>query len=120
MNSDAGVSGSIVLNERNFDITRFPTSIDELLSGRAFRGAGQEFRLEAVPGNEFQRYTASFREPSLFDSLYSLGHQLLLLHARLHGVQRAAARRARGARPAHPGHVLDIHRRTAARTSHDL
>jgi outer membrane protein assembly complex protein YaeT len=73
VNSDAGVSGSIVLNERNFDITRFPTGIDELLSGRAFRGAGQEFRLEAVPGNRFQRYTASFREPSLFDSLYSLG-----------------------------------------------
>lgn len=74
VNSDAGISGSIVLNERNFDITRFPTSVDELLSGRAFRGGGQEFRLEAVPGNRFQRYTASFREPSLFDSQISLGN----------------------------------------------
>jgi outer membrane protein assembly complex protein YaeT len=73
VNSDAGLSGSIVLNERNFDITRVPTSLDELLSGRAFRGAGQEFRLEAVPGTQFQRYTASFREPYLFDSQYSLG-----------------------------------------------
>jgi outer membrane protein assembly factor BamA len=73
VNSDAGLSGSIVLNERNFDITRVPLSLDELLSGRAFRGAGQEFRLEAVPGTQFQRYTASFREPSLFDSPYSLG-----------------------------------------------
>jgi outer membrane protein assembly complex protein YaeT len=73
VNSDAGLSGSIVLNERNFDITRVPTSLDELLSGRAFRGAGQEFRLEAVPGTQFQRYTASFREPSLLDSPYSLG-----------------------------------------------
>lgn len=73
VNSDAGLSGSIVLNERNFDITRVPLTLDELLSGRAFRGAGQEFRLEAVPGTEFQRYTASFREPSLFDSVYSLG-----------------------------------------------
>lgn len=73
VNSDAGLSGSIVLNERNFDITRVPLSMDELLSGRAFRGAGQEFRLEAVPGTQFQRYTASFREPSLFDSPYSLG-----------------------------------------------
>jgi outer membrane protein assembly factor BamA len=62
-----------VLNERNFDITRVPLSLDELLSGRAFRGAGQEFRLEAVPGTQFQRYTASFREPSLFDSAFSLG-----------------------------------------------
>ena len=50
VNSDAGLTGSIVLNERNFDITRLPTSIDDLLSGSAFRGAGQEFRVEAVPG----------------------------------------------------------------------
>jgi outer membrane protein assembly complex protein YaeT len=73
VNSDAGLTGSIVLNERNFDITRFPTSLDELLSGQAFRGAGQEFRIEAVPGTQVQRYTASFREPYLFDSQYSLG-----------------------------------------------
>jgi len=73
VNSDAGLNGSIVLNERNFDITRMPTSLDDLLSGNAFRGAGQEFRLEAVPGTQLQRYTASFREPFLFDSLFSFG-----------------------------------------------
>ncbi len=73
VNSDAGLTGSIVLNEKNFDITRVPGSLDELLSGQAFRGAGQEFRLEAVPGTETQRYTASFREPYLLDSQYSLG-----------------------------------------------
>ena len=73
VNSDAGLTGSIVLNERNFDITRVPTSFDDLLSGNAFRGAGQEFRLEAVPGTQLQRYTATFREPFLFDSPYSLG-----------------------------------------------
>lgn len=72
INSDAGVTGSIVLNERNFDITRVPTSFEEILDGRAFRGGGQELRLEAVPGNVFQRYTASWRDPRLFDSLYSL------------------------------------------------
>jgi outer membrane protein insertion porin family len=72
-NSNAGLTGSIVLNERNFDIMRPPTSVDDLLSGRAFRGAGQEFRIEAMPGTVFQRYTASFREPFLFDSPYSLG-----------------------------------------------
>src|SRR5262249_42117332 len=73
VNSDAGLVGSIVLNERNFDILRPPTSLDELLSGRAFRGAGQEFRAEAVPGTQLQRYPVSFREPFLFDSPYSLG-----------------------------------------------
>jgi outer membrane protein assembly complex protein YaeT len=72
VNSDAGMSGSIVLNERNFDITRFPTSFEDFLNGRAFRGAGQELRLEVVPGTVVQRYTATFREPFLFDSPYSL------------------------------------------------
>ena len=72
INSDAGVTGSIVLNERNFDILNIPTSIEDITSGRAFRGGGQEFRLEAVPGNQFQRYTASWRDPRIFDSLYSL------------------------------------------------
>ncbi|HZU36707.1 MAG TPA: BamA/TamA family outer membrane protein, partial [Gemmataceae bacterium] len=73
VNSDAGLVGSVVLNERNFDITNWPTSFDELLSGRAFRGADEEFRIEAVPGTDLQRYTVSFREPSLFDSPYSFG-----------------------------------------------
>jgi outer membrane protein assembly complex protein YaeT len=73
VNSDAGLTGSIALNERNFDITRIPTSFDDLLSGHAFRGAGQEFRAEAAPGTQTQRYSVSWREPFLFDSLYSLG-----------------------------------------------
>jgi outer membrane protein assembly complex protein YaeT len=72
VNSDAGLTGSIVLNERNFDITKPPTSIDDLLSGNAWRGAGQEFRIEAVPGTQLQRYSTSWREPFLFDSLFSL------------------------------------------------
>ncbi|MBI1918229.1 MAG: outer membrane protein assembly factor BamA [Planctomycetes bacterium] len=71
-NSDAGATGSIVLNERNFDLFRFPRNLDDLLSGQAFRGAGQELRVEAVPGTQLQRYTIQFREPFLFDSPYSL------------------------------------------------
>src|SRR5262249_13366219 len=73
VNSDAGLTGTIALNERNFDITKFPTSFEDLLSGHAFRGAGQEFRAEAAPGTQTQRYSVSWREPFLFDSCYSLG-----------------------------------------------
>jgi outer membrane protein insertion porin family len=72
VNSDAGLTGSVVLNERNFDIMRWPTSVDDFLSGRAFRGAGQELRIEAVPGTQVQRYAVTFREPFLFDTPYSL------------------------------------------------
>jgi outer membrane protein assembly complex protein YaeT len=72
VNSDSGLTGSIVLNERNFDIFNVPTSLEDFLNGSAWRGAGQEFRAEAVPGTQLQRYTVSFREPFLFDSPYSL------------------------------------------------
>src|SRR5262249_45521924 len=42
-------TGSVVRNERNCDSPRPPTGFDDLLRGRAFRGAGQEFRREAAP-----------------------------------------------------------------------
>lgn len=71
INSDAGVVGNIVLDETNFDISRYPRSMSEILDGRAFRGAGQHFRAEAVPGSQLQRYLVSFTEPYVFDSLFS-------------------------------------------------
>jgi outer membrane protein insertion porin family len=72
VNSDSGLTGSIVLNERNFDLFHPPLTLDDFWNGSAFRGAGQEFRLEAVPGTQLQRYSATLREPFLFDSPYSL------------------------------------------------
>jgi len=69
VNSDAGVTGQVTIDERNFDITRWPRSFQDLLSGSAFRGAGQTFRVEAVPGNLFQRYTAQFADPNLLGYL---------------------------------------------------
>jgi outer membrane protein assembly complex protein YaeT len=72
VNSDSGLTGSIVLNERNFDITRLPTSWEDLVSGGAFRGAGQELRIEAVPGTEVQRYSITWRDPAIFDTKNSL------------------------------------------------
>jgi outer membrane protein assembly complex protein YaeT len=72
VNSDAGVNGSIVVNQRNFDITRIPTSLDDLWAGKAFRGGGQELRLEAMPGTQLQRYSATWREPFFLDSRFGL------------------------------------------------
>jgi outer membrane protein insertion porin family len=73
VNSDAGLVGQILLDEQNFDWTRFPRSWDDFASGRAWRGAGQRFRIEAAPGTEVQRYLVSFQEPYLWDSPISLG-----------------------------------------------
>jgi len=73
VNSEAGVVGNIVLDEQNFDITRFPRGFSELGTGTAFRGAGQRLRIEAVPGSEVQRYMFTFREPYLLDTPISFG-----------------------------------------------
>ena len=65
VNSDLGVAGNFVLEERNFDIRNWPGRPSDLLNG-AFRGAGQNFRAELVPGNRVQRYTLNWTEPNLF------------------------------------------------------
>ena len=70
VNSNSGLGGSLVLNERNFDLFRVPTSFEDLLSGRAFRGAGQELRLEAVPGTQVHRYSATLSDPTLLGTAY--------------------------------------------------
>ncbi len=73
VNSDLGVAGQLVIDERNFDIRRVPTSWRELWSGRAFRGGGQNFRAEFMPGSQVQRYTVNWTENNLFGYLpYSL------------------------------------------------
>jgi outer membrane protein insertion porin family len=73
VNSDAGVVGNIVIDERNFDWTRLPTSWEDVRNGSAFRGAGQRFRIDAAPGSEVNRYLVSFQEPYLLDRPISLG-----------------------------------------------
>ncbi|TWT88402.1 Outer membrane protein assembly factor BamA precursor [Pseudobythopirellula maris] len=72
VNSDAGVVGQILLDERNFDWRRPPTSFQDIYDGTAFRGGGQRFRLEAAPGTQVQRYVASWQEPYLWDTPISL------------------------------------------------
>jgi outer membrane protein insertion porin family len=69
VNSDAGVTGQITLDERNFDIARPPRSWDELVNGTAFRGAGQGLRIEAQPGNQVQRYLISFTDPFFWNDI---------------------------------------------------
>jgi outer membrane protein insertion porin family len=68
VNSDAGLIGNVVIDEQNFDISRWPSSWEDFRNGTAFRGAGQRFRLEAAPGTLVQRYVISFQEPYLFDT----------------------------------------------------
>ncbi|MBM3791412.1 MAG: hypothetical protein FJW35_13845 [Acidobacteria bacterium] len=72
INSEAGLIGSIVLDEQNFDWTRCPRSWEDFRNRSAWRGDGQRFRAEAMPGTEVQRYAVTFQEPYLFDTAVSL------------------------------------------------
>ena len=62
INSDAGLVGQIVLDEQNFDWTRFPSSWEDIRNANAWRGAGERFRLEAMPGTQVQRYMVNFQD----------------------------------------------------------
>ena len=73
VNSEAGVLASVIVDEQNFHLFRYPRSWRDLVDGKAWRGRGQRFRMEAVPGSQVQRYTVNFQEPYLFNSHYSLG-----------------------------------------------
>lgn len=73
VNSDAGVVGSIVLQEENFDILRPPRSFEDILDGTAWRGGGQRFRAEAVPGDQVSRYLVNWTDPYFLDTNFSLG-----------------------------------------------
>jgi outer membrane protein insertion porin family len=71
VSSDSGVVGRISLVQRNFDIRDTPDSAGDFFSGRSFRGGGQTFSIEILPGNRVQTYSIGLSEPYLFESNYS-------------------------------------------------
>ncbi len=71
VNSSAGLVGGVMIDEQNFDWRRVPTSWEDIRSGRAFRGGGQQFRIEAFPGTQVSRYTATYRDPYFLDTRIS-------------------------------------------------
>ncbi|MGC8642164.1 MAG: BamA/OMP85 family outer membrane protein [Isosphaeraceae bacterium] len=62
-----GLFGNISIYEKNFDIWNFPRSFNDIFNGTAWRGGGQEFRLDIQPGTNINRFQLSLREPYLFD-----------------------------------------------------
>jgi len=70
--SDSGVIGQLVFEQRNFDISDRPESLWELITGRAFKGAGQRLRIALQPGTEVSEYSVSFTEPYFRDRPTSL------------------------------------------------
>lgn len=73
ISSDAGILGAFSLSQSNFDIQDYPESLSELISGRAFRGAGQRFNVDLQPGDEVQQYSMSWSDPTFLDTDYTFG-----------------------------------------------
>ena len=69
--TDSGFFGEISINQENFDLYDYPRSFNELITGRAFRGAGQKFSIVLAPGNEVSNFSVNFSEPHLFNTDYS-------------------------------------------------
>jgi outer membrane protein insertion porin family len=78
VSTDSGLLGSFSIQHRNFDLFDWPENWEELVRGRAFRGAGQRLRLQAEPGTELTRFRIDFTEPYLFDLPYQLGTSFYL------------------------------------------
>jgi len=72
VSSDAAIMGQLVYNQRNFDITDWPKSFKEFITGRAFKGGGQSLRIAAEPGTEVSQYSITFTEPYFRDKPESL------------------------------------------------
>jgi outer membrane protein insertion porin family len=65
--SDSGVIGQLSFEQRNFDITDKPKSFGDLITGQAYKGAGQNFRIALEPGTEVSQYSISFSDPYFKD-----------------------------------------------------
>ncbi|MFT5303217.1 MAG: outer membrane protein insertion porin family [Mariniblastus sp.] len=68
--SDNGLVGQFIVDEKDFDILRWPRNVQDLKY--AWRGGGQHFRAEIVPGTELERYLVSWSNPYFRNSDYSL------------------------------------------------
>lgn len=75
VSSTFGLQGLFAITQPNFDLFDTPKSLEDLVSGNAFAGAGNYLALELMPGREATRYRLFYRDPHIFDSDYrfSLG-----------------------------------------------
>jgi outer membrane protein insertion porin family len=62
-----GLNGTVAVNEKNFDLLNFPRSLDDITSGKAFRGGGQDFQMQLMVGTLINRFLISLRDPYIFD-----------------------------------------------------
>ncbi|NLF32959.1 MAG: outer membrane protein assembly factor BamA [Planctomycetes bacterium] len=71
--SDAGLVFGVDFLQRNFSWTQWPTSMNDLIHGRGFKGDGQSLKVRLQTGDEMSYGSIQWREPFLLDRPVSLG-----------------------------------------------
>lgn len=71
VNSNGGIGANLTYEQKNFDITNWPSTWHDVISDRSFTGAGQTFRASLEPGTINTNASILFSEPYLFDQPYS-------------------------------------------------
>ena len=78
VDTNSGVLGQFAIEQRNFDIAKYPRTMRELFSGDAFTGGGQRLKLSFSPGTRVTTGYINFFEPYLFDQPYYMDLTLML------------------------------------------
>ena len=78
VSSNNGIIGQFQLSLDNFDIADWPKSLNDLLMGNAFVGAGQKLRLLFSPGTELSQASILFADPYIFDTRFSFSSEFYL------------------------------------------
>lgn len=76
ISTDGGVAGSVSFSKRNFDIARWPSSLSELTTRKAFTGAGQVLEIFFAIGTLESQFSLGFTEPRLFGSKLSFNTRI--------------------------------------------
>ncbi|HZL37672.1 MAG TPA: POTRA domain-containing protein [Tepidisphaeraceae bacterium] len=78
LNSNGGIGGDITLRQNNFDIAQIPNDPRDILSDRAFRGAGQAFIATFQPGTIATNASLRFVDPYFLDQPYAFSEEIYL------------------------------------------
>lgn len=78
VDTDSGMMGQIMIEQRNFDAAKHPKSFEEFITGQSYKGGGQRLTFDFQPGTRVTRGRISFYEPYLFDTPYYFNTSLYL------------------------------------------
>jgi outer membrane protein insertion porin family len=68
-----GLTGTVSIFERNFDLFNVPRSFNDLTNGTAFRGGGQVFQVSLMAGTLINRFFVSLSDPYVFNLPIGVG-----------------------------------------------